>query len=314
MAVIDVPRTTLFGFPHRELMAGEQRSIVAFGATVQSAFPRRAGAELGPAAIREMSREALETYLSSPSRTAVDLNSGRMKRLRNLQSSSDLGDLECDGPVSSSHVAQIAEISAATRRSGSMPVLLGGDQRLFEGLVKGVQDGAIVPPILSISDKLSLPAATDSAPLALADVVVPANNSCPLLCVGVNGLQSSAAWEAMDRVGGSVVSADQIYDTPNQVRETIKRFIHSHKSLVCCVDLETLDAGHAAGTPALNVGGLTPEQLISMLSDIIPSGALSGVALTNVAPSLDARGLTELAAVEALMAVLDGELFTEITE
>ncbi|MBT6275876.1 MAG: hypothetical protein HOI95_17295 [Chromatiales bacterium] len=83
--------------------------------------------------------------------------------------------------------------------------------------------------------------------------------------------------------------------------------------LACCIDLEVVDSGHAAGTPAINVGGLTPEQLVDLLFEIDFSHSLCAVAVTNVAPKLDARGLTELAATEALLAVIGSHLFDKVT-
>jgi arginase family enzyme len=117
----------------------------------------------------------------------------------------------------------------------------------------------------------------------------------------------------VDRIGGRIISADELYETRQQALETIDLFIKQNEPFVCCVDLEVVDAGHAAGTPSVNVGGLTPEQLIDLLSEIDISGSLAGVAITNVAPKLDGRGLTELAATEALLALLDSHLFDEIS-
>jgi agmatinase len=314
MPSVDAPFATLFGFPFRNQAELRPGSMVAFGAPVQSAPPRRPGAELGPAALREVSCDILQAYLASPSRTAVDLSSGSQKRLRDLTTSSDLGDLECSGHVSAATLSQVAQTSAAIRALSGLPVLMGGDHRVFEGLVRGVTAGSNIPAVLSFSDKIALPAGIDVAPLPIADLAATSNDLSPVLCVGVNGLQPSAAWDAVKRVGGDIITADQVYDECEQAVEKIQSFTRGHRSWVCCIDLEVIDSGHAAGTPAVNVGGLTPEQLIALISAIEQSSSVSGVALTNVAPTLDARGLTELAAAEALMALLDHRLFEELEQ
>lgn len=313
MASIDVPFATLFGLPyggHSELVEG---SIVAFGAPLQSASPRRPGAELGPSAIRETSCDVLQPYLASASRTAVDLSSGSTKRLRDRAGSLDLGDLECNGQVSTSAIDHIARATATIVAARGLPVLLGGDHRVFEGLVRGIQAVSNAPAIISLSDKIALPAAIDAAPLSLSTLAMPSTARGSLLCIGVNGLQSGNDWGALVRSGGQMISADELYDARQQALATINDFIGKHRALVCCIDLEVVDSGHAAGTPSVNVGGLTPEQLIALLAEIDIAGTLVGVAVTNVAPRLDARGLSELAATEALLAILGSRLFDKVT-
>lgn len=311
MASPDAPFSTLFGFPFRTQDEVEGGSIAAFGAPLQSAAPRRPGTEAGPRAIRETACDILQPYLASPSRTAVDLSRGGAKRLRDLGNSSDLGDLPCDGQVSADDIARIAQVAAAIAAAGALPVLLGGDHRVFEGLVRGVHRDEGAPAIISFSDKIVLPAAVDAPPLPLAALATATEDGCAALCVGVNGLQPAAAWDALDATGGRCISADALHEAPLRALETINAFIANNGSCVCCVDLEVVDSGHAAGTPSINVGGPAPEQLIELLSETNLSRSLAGLAITNVAPKLDARGLTELAAAEALAALLDDRLFAE---
>lgn len=119
--------------------------MVAFGAPVQSAHPRRAGTESGPSAIRAASCDVLQTWLSSPSRAAIDLSTGTARRLRDLGTSVDIGDLDCGGPVSTASIASVAQATAAIIEASGFPVLLGGDHRVFEGLVRGVHDLSTSP-------------------------------------------------------------------------------------------------------------------------------------------------------------------------
>ena len=335
----EFPFATLFEFPFGDQSALKDKTLVAFGAPVQSAHPRRPGTQSGPAAIRQASCDVLQTWLSSPSRGAVDLSTGNARRLRDLGTSLDIGDLECGGPISTASIASVAQATAAIIEAGGLPVLLGGDHRVFEGLVRGVQgssntsglssgplSGPLSGPrsgplsgktgktagIISFSDKITLPAAVDDEALPLAALASARDTDCPLLCVGVNGLQSGQAWEMLERIGGQIVSADELYEDHEQSLATINDFLGKHQSLVCCIDLECIDSGHAAGTPSINVGGLTAEQLIAVLAQSDLADALVGLAVTNVAPELDARGLTELTAAEAMLAALDSRLFDKV--
>ncbi len=309
------PFATLFELPFGSAEEIVKGAIVAFGMPVQPASPRRVGTALGPAAIRQTSCEALQAYRASPSRTVVDLSTGQTKRLRVPEGSLDIGDLEFNGQVSMHDIACIANLTEGIAAYGGLPVALGGDYRALEGVVRGLQSGANSPAIISISDKITLPAAVDDSPLPLATLVSdPTELSPPLLCVGVNGLQSGAGWKALERVGGVIVTAEDLYDSRATAVDAINRFIGDHQSLMFCLDLEVIDAGYAAGTPAVNVGGLTPEQLLDLLRQIDQPRELAGVVVTNVAPNLDARGLTELAATEALVALLDHHLFEEVSQ
>jgi agmatinase len=256
----------------------------------------------------------LEAYVASPSRTAVDLATGSARRLRALDTSLDLGDLDCTGQICAADITHITQATTSIVAAGGLPVLLGGDHRVFEGLVAGVSDTGGGPAILSISNNLTLPTTVDGEPLPLANMATDSEGSRPLLCAGVNGLQSGEAWLALKQISGHIVTADELHDTPHRAHESINRFVGEQQSLVCCIDLEVLDSGHAAGTPGVNVGGITPEQLSELLAAIDFAKSLSGIAITNVAPKLDARGLTELAAAEALFSSLRGFLFDDVAQ
>ena len=309
------PFATLFDLPFGKAEGIVNGAIVALGLPMQSASPRRIGTARGPAAIRKASSEALQAYRASPSQTVVDLSTGQTKRLRVPEGSLDIGDLALNGQVSTHDLIRIADLIAAIAAEGGLPVALGGDHRVLEGVIKGLQSSQDCPAIISISDKITLPAAVDAAPLPLATLVSPATEQpAPLLCIGVNGLQSGASWVALERGGGVVVTAEDLYESHAATLNTINRFIGDHPSLVFCLDLEVIDAGYAAGTPAVNVGGLTPEQLLDLLRQLDQPAELAGVVVTNVAPNLDARGLTELAASEALVALLEHHLFEEVSQ
>ena len=72
-----------------------------------------------------------------------------------------------------------------------------------------------------------------------------------------------------------------------------------------------LDTGHAAGTSKVNVGGLTPEQLVELIGEI-GRRELAGVVITNTASGLDHRGITEHAAAAGLLAAIRRYLFDEV--
>ena len=86
-----------------------------------------------------------------------------------------------------------------------------------------------------------------------------------------------------------------------------------NNQILCAIDAGVLDTGFAAGTPGLNVGGLTPLQLTEILSKANIASKLVGICVSNVAPLLDARGHSQYATAEALLAILGERLFEEIS-
>ncbi|NKB54851.1 MAG: hypothetical protein GKS00_00785 [Alphaproteobacteria bacterium] len=288
--------------------------LAVFGVPLHSAPPRRQGCADGPLAVRDTSHALIQGYLDSPSHTVMDMDTGRARRLRDLQGCVDLGDLDCSGQITGTDIDRISDLVEAIAAAKACPVLLGGDSRSVEGLIRGLTAGGCEVGLLVISNNLMLPAVSGGEPVALADLLgsPPHGSACPLLCAGTNGLQSGTAWSRLKDAGGRIVAADEIHDAFPDALARINTFLAAHQSIVVCLDLEVLDSGHAAGSPAVNVGGLSPEQLIALLSTIEFSGSLAGAAVTNVAPMRDPRGLTEVAAAESLLTLLGKRLFVEV--
>ena len=95
------------------------------------------------------------------------------------------------------------------------------------------------------------------------------------------------------------------------VKDDIQAFLDKQGATILHVDMGVLDAGHAAGTPLPNVGGVTPEQLVELLG-VISGHELAGAVITNTAPGLDSRGITEHAAAAGLLAAIGGHLLDEV--
>ena len=195
------------------------------------------GTEDGAGALRMASRERIAPYLASPSRTVIDIETGHSSRLLAKPNGVDLGDLAT--PVAAERV--VRHIHGA----GGIPVLLGGGATVGEALVESIPGR---PGLLAIVHDLAI-----AGPHAAADRAA--------LCLGVNGLQGAASWDAVRAAGAEVISADDVHDDePVTTTARLAAFARKNIGFLCLFDLGVLDTGHAAGTPGLNVGGLTPEQ------------------------------------------------------
>jgi arginase family enzyme len=66
------------------------------------------------------------------------------------------------------------------------------------------------------------------------------------------------------------------------------------------LDLGVVDTGHAAGTPGLNVGGMSALDLLDTLRALAARARIVAMATIGLAPERDPRGHSELLAAEAL--------------
>lgn len=307
---------TFAAFSERTLEAVSSDSIVVFGVPAHSTLPRQAGCANGPRAIRQATISALASYFNSPSKTVVSVETGKATRFRSDTLGIDLGDLADCTELSEEALQRIANLTSAIVDKGGLPVLLGGDGRALQGLIEGLKSSAAPLGLLVISNQMDLPAVRD-LPVVAVSALFPADSSPKngsLLVVGVNGVQPYANMKSMQHLHGKVVSADEIHEQGTQVAlDAIQQFANQNERIVCVIDAEVLDTGYAAGTPGLNVGGLTPLQLIEILSQSSLAPKLSGICVSNVAPSLDARGHSQYATAEALLAALGDRLFEEVS-
>jgi len=144
--------------------------------------------------------------------------------------------------------------------------------------------------------------------------VSPNSENYPLLILGANGIQPHENWKEIKKIHGKVISAEDIHEQGVEVAlKAIQQFSLQYNQILCVIDAGVLDTGYAAGTPGLNVGGLTPLQLIDILSKANLAPKLAGICVSNVAPLLDTRGHSQYATAEALLAILGERLFEEIS-
>ena len=271
-----------------------------FGARSDPLPPIRAGTADGAAAIREASVEQLQPYLESESGSAVDLDSGIARKLRPGATGFDLGDVDLVGSGLEATRAAVDLLTSRILEQGGVPVVLGGDDVVADGVLHAVFREDPGRALIRFAPMVPSP---DQTALVRRGA---------LLCIGINGLQTLADWKSIETGNHAVRTATSIDDRgPGALKDEIRSFVERHDVAVLHIDMGVLDTGHAAGTPIVNVGGLTPEQLVELLG-AIAGHELGGVVITNTAPGLDLRGITEHAAAAGLLAAIGGHLFDEV--
>ena len=306
---------TYAGFSEKNLEEVTKGSIVVFGAPADSTLPRRSGSSNGPKAIRQATMNALTSYFNSPSKTVVSLDTGKTSRFKTEVIGIDLGDLADCTEVTTETLKQIDQMTAGVHDQGGLPVLLGGDGRILEGMTTGLQSSSSELGLLVISNRLDIPKANGLTSKTLSSLlsISPKSDNYPILTIGTNGIQPHENWKEIKKVHGNIISAEDIHEQGEEIAlNAIQQFSLKNNQILCAIDAGVLDTGFAAGTPGLNVGGLTPLQLTEILSKANIASKLVGICVSNVAPLLDARGHTQYAVAEALLAVMGERLFEEI--
>ena len=275
-------------------------SLVVFGVSSDPLPPSRTGTADGPAALREASVEQLQPYFDSPSGSVVDLHRGITRKLRPGEIGVDLGDIDLVESRRETARKSVAVLTSRILDRGGVPVVLGGDGLAADGMLQAVIQDAPETALIRFAPKVPSPDQT---------VIV---KHGALLCIGINGLQPLPAWKSVESENHSIHTSKSIDDGGVEtVKDEIQAFLDKQGATILHIDMGVLDTGHAAGTPIVNVGGLTPEQLVDLLG-AISGHELAGVVITNTAPGLDARGITEHAAAAGLLAAIGGHLLDEV--
>ena len=111
----------------------------------------------------------------------------------------------------------------------------------------------------------------------------------------MNGEQPVETWDQISQ-------REMIWRTARQLDEGTTDILHESDCAVLWIDLSVIDLGHAAGVVGLNPGGMKPETLVSVIGSMLCSWR--AIVITGLAPALDTRGMSELIAIETLIAAL----------
>ncbi len=184
----------------------------------------------------------------------------------------DLGNLDLSGDWSDA----LKQLVTQMVENGVVPVVLGGASDVATPLLETLPDLPVVAAM----------------PLARRDLTDrPANT----IWLGLNGGQPADVWDQISQ-------RSMFRRTARQLDEGLTGLPECPESAVLWIDMSVIDLGHAAGSVGLNPAGVKPETLVSVI------GAMScnwqAIVITGLAPALDTRGMSELAAIETLNAAL----------
>ncbi|HWK27118.1 MAG TPA: agmatinase [Solirubrobacter sp.] len=289
---------SFLGLPHvpadARLLAGHGAAI--YGLPWDATNISRTGANYGPRAIREVSRQFL-TYNATLDVDVVDL----------------LRPVDCgDGRIVLANAEQTfaaaeADI-AAILEAGALPVTLGGDHSVTIPAVRAVAR-TIERPALVVLDT-HLDTAIDVGGERL-------NHCCPvtravdagfdpsrIVLVGISGWLNPRSELAYCREHGiTVIWLEELWERGAAwaVERTLE--VTGTDGLYLSIDVDALDAAHAAGTCCPTPGGMTSREAIELVRGIARAG-LTGVDVVETAPSLEATAGTALIAARLTLEAL----------
>jgi len=184
----------------------------------------------------------------------------------------DLGNLDLSGDWSGVLMQLVTQMVG----HGVMPVVLGGASDVASAVLGALPDLPVVAAM----------------PLARRDLIERPENT---ICVGLNGEQPADVWD-------QIAQRKMAWRTARQLDEGHADFSEGPERAVLWIDISVIDLGHAAGSVGLNPGGMKPETLVSVIGAM--SCSWQAIVVTGLAPARDTRGMSELAAIEALNAAL----------
>jgi arginase len=219
-----------------------------------------------------------------------------------------------------------AEVARA-RAGGAFPLVLGGDCLTAVGTVAGLLDpGDTGIAWIDAHGDFNTPATTVSGYLG----------GMPLACIVGRGLDELRAATGMalptpeenvallgvrdldaaeeELLGGSqvaVVRGDALGGGPRALAATLGA-LGERTQLYLHVDIDVLDPAAAPGVDFPAPGGLTLEELQSLVQRIAGMGNLAALALTAVNPEKDPEGRTTRAAVDVIVAAVSAAASAEL--
>ncbi len=184
----------------------------------------------------------------------------------------DLGNLDLSGEWPGSLVQLVTQMVDHE----VTPLVLGGASEVALTVLRSLPD---------------LPVVT-AMPVVRGDLAARTENT---VWLGLNGAQPADVWDQINQRAMPWCTARQLDDGQADS-------VRMPERAVLWIDMSVIDLGHAAGTVGLNPAGMKPETLVSVIGAIICSWEV--IVITGLAPACDTRGMSELAAIETLNAVL----------
>lgn len=274
--------------------------MAVLGVPIDEGQPFIPGARFGPRAIREQSVRFISTGDGCfDPRTGQSLLAHEIEHRR----IADLGDV----PVLTTDVettfGRITETVGAIRRSGALPVILGGDHSITYPIVRAFDE-----PLTVVQFDAHLDYAQPQGALRYTNAhafpqIARMGSVDRILQVGIRSLRTSrGAYEATRADGNEVIGPDAIRE---RGADALLAHVPAERPCYVTLDMDVLDGALVPGIVSAEPDGLTYAELRDTLRALAERADIVGVDLVEVNPMVDLRsGATAYLAANLLVVLL----------
>jgi agmatinase len=287
---------TFLKAPYHPLAGNWQAEVGFLGIPYDFAVGYRPGARFAPGALREASgRYALgpEGYF--------DIESERY-RLQGVKLV-DAGDVDPAQLEYQETFRRITKAAQTLRQRVKLPVFVGGDHSISYPILKayGLDELHVVQfdAHLDYSDSRNGTRFSNSSPFRRAAEEVPGLKH--ITVIGLRGLRTNPeAHQAAKARGHTLITAAKVRQDLHWALGQLPR----GKKLYLSFDVDVLDPSIMPGTSSPEVEGLSYGEAMQVVQRAIGQNELVGFDLVELAPNLDASGLSSLVGARLLAEIL----------
>ena len=300
-------RSTFAGVPRRDLETIGNAQVVILGAPFDWGTTNRPGARFGPKAIREAD------YLDPNGRRPhLDTGIDPLEVLGVV----DIGDVHVVPGYVEESIDRIRAVVTAVARSGSVPIVLGGDHTITFPDAGGVADVHGHGEIALIHFDAHADTGEShygmlhghGTPMRrlIESGAVPGHR---FVQIGLRGYwPDPAVVEWMQAEGMRSFFMGEIVDRGLDavVHDAVEHAADGASGVFVSVDVDVVDPGAAPGTGTPEPGGITARELLDTVRRLGRELPVLGADVVEVAPAYDSADITALLANRVVLELLNG--------
>lgn len=285
----------------------EGADVVVVGAPFDGGTSFRAGARLGPSAIR-----GTDYLPHDGSRPSLAMRVDALRDIRVV----DGGDVEMFSGDAAKSCADLEVVIERIARTGAMPLVLGGDHTITWPDATGV---ARVHGWGRIG-LIHFDAHADTGHITFGSLIGHGHPMRQLiesgavrgdrfLQIGLRGYwpePETLDWMAEQKMRSYEMTEITARGFDECLTEALAIALDECDGIFLSVDVDVVDPGHAPGTGTPEPGGLTSRQLLDAVRRIAYEVRLVGVDVVEVAPAYDHADITVMLANRVCLEVLSG--------
>lgn len=268
--------------------------VALYGVPMDLGVTNRAGARLGPRAVRAVERIGPFEHV---------LRRAPLQRMK----VADVGDIPMQSRYNLEQChTDIADYVSRIVKAGVIPIAIGGDHSITQSILKAVGRDRPVG-LLHIDAHCDTSGPYEGSKFhhggpfrnAVLDGVLDPERT---IQIGIRG-GAEYLWEFSYESGMSVIHAEDVFAQGVEPVIAKARAVLGDGPVYVSFDVDSLDPGFAPGTGTPEVGGLEPREVLAILRGLRGIDVV-GADVVEVAPQYDATTNTAQAAAQVLFTVL----------